>query len=100
MVILLIIVLPLEIVLCRKGLVSWSDTFPSNSKLRKALLIAPFMLVPVVVFGRPPSAAPPDMVRDLSWLTAVFALYLVATAIRARFLPPDREVLKQAAPHV
>jgi hypothetical protein len=91
MVILLIVALPLEIILNRRGIISWSATFRKNSKLLKALSIASLLMLLVVVLGRPPAPGPPDMVRDLSWLSAVGALYLAAIAIRRRFLPPDYE---------
>lgn len=94
--VLLVIALPLEIVLSRRGLISWKATFPHNSTTRKALSIAPVILVAIVGFGRPASTTPPNMIRDLSWLTAVSALYLVATALRGRLMPPDREALKRA----
>jgi hypothetical protein len=89
---LLVVALPLELVLSQRGLISWRATFSSNSKMRKALVVAPLILIAIVGFGRPPSTAPPDMIRDLSWLTAVFALYLVATALRGRLMPPEQRL--------
>jgi hypothetical protein len=95
-VVLLVTALPLEIVLGRRGLISWRATFPHNSKMRKALVIAPVILVAIVMFGRLPSTAPRDMISDLSWLTAVGALFLFATAVRGRLMPPDGEAPKRA----
>jgi len=95
-VVLLIIALPLELVLSRGGRIAWTAPFPANSKRRKALYIAPVVLVAIVAFSRPVSTAPPYIIRDLSWLTAVSALYLLGVALRSRLLPPDREAPKRA----
>ena len=55
---LLVVALPLELVLSQRGLISWRATFSSNSKMRKALVVAPLILIAIVGFGRPPSTAP------------------------------------------
>jgi hypothetical protein len=91
-VVLLVIALPLELVLSRRGVISPRAAFPTNSKIRTAAIIAAVILAAIVEFPRPTSTAPPDMLRDLSWLTAVCALYLVATALRGRLMAPEKRL--------